>query len=795
MKKNISINISGIIFHIEEDGYENLRKYLDSINKYFASFEDSSEILADIESRVAEIFLSKLNEGKQIITGDDVNALISTMGSVSDFKAAEEQELKEETVRPASEPNANFNSGRSTSTEEPKAPKPPQQLFRDQKRKILGGVCSGIANYFGIDAVWIRLIFGILAFAYGLTIVAYLIMWAVVPGSFDLDEPESAKKMFRDGERKVIGGVSGGIAAYFGIDIILVRVLFIAFTFFFGVGFAIYIVMWIALPEARTITDRIEMQGEPVTLSNIESNIKKNLNVDQNAEESTITKILLFPFRLIGILLNALGKILGPLVEVIRVAIGILILLMGVGFILTAVIVGGVLVGLFSASAFSWPASSDAELSVPLEVIMNSFSGWMVFAGFIVVMIPAVLVSMLGASIVAKKYVFSPTVGWTMFVLFFVSVAMLSVTIPKIVYSFKEEGDYKEEQVITPSGKKLYLRVNEIGMDDYNGVHLTVEGTDEQEFKLVKTFSAKGATRQKAIENARMTGYTVQVNDSVLVFDSNIQFGEDAVFRDQRVDVILRIPRNYPFVLDESASRLISHYIDWDQRNDNTWAITDKGLTCLTCPIREEDKNTVSDEGLTDFDEVDIRGFFDVRITQGNDYRIEMIGSESEKAKYKIVRLGKTLIVDYQGTSKKFDWNSANIIDTDEMRINITMPQLRKVEAEGLGSLQFDRFDSDDLAIELRGPVKLRGELQAHDLVLHLTGKSEAELSGHAQNLDAELQLASKLKAYNLEVQDALIEVNGASSAKVNVSQNLEIEEGLASDVDYRGHPNVTKRD
>jgi len=72
----------------------------------------------------------------------------------------------------------------------------------------------------------------------------------VVPGTFDLEEPETVKKMFRDGERKVIGGVSGGIAAYFGLDLILVRVLFIVFTFFFGVGFAIYIVLWIALPEA-----------------------------------------------------------------------------------------------------------------------------------------------------------------------------------------------------------------------------------------------------------------------------------------------------------------------------------------------------------------------------------------------------------------------------------------------------------------------------------------------------------------------------------------------------------------
>ena len=75
MKKTLSINVSGIIFHIEEDGYETLRKYLDSINRYFSSFEDSSEIIADIENRIAEIFLSKLNEGKQVFGAAWWNAL------------------------------------------------------------------------------------------------------------------------------------------------------------------------------------------------------------------------------------------------------------------------------------------------------------------------------------------------------------------------------------------------------------------------------------------------------------------------------------------------------------------------------------------------------------------------------------------------------------------------------------------------------------------------------------------------------------------------------------------------
>ena len=151
--------------------------------------------------------------------------------------------------------------------------------------------------YFNVDPVWIRLLFALTAFAYGITVLMYIVMWIVVPGSTDLEEPEVGKKMFRDPEHKVIGGVSGGIAAFFGIDLVAVRLLFIVFTVFFGVGFLVYIVLWIALPEATSLTDRMEMQGEPVTLSNIESNIKKNLNVDPNKEESTATKILLLPFR------------------------------------------------------------------------------------------------------------------------------------------------------------------------------------------------------------------------------------------------------------------------------------------------------------------------------------------------------------------------------------------------------------------------------------------------------------------------------------------------------------------
>src|ERR1044071_1180632 len=334
MKKNISINISGIIFHIEEDGYEILRKYLDSINRYFSSFEDNSEILADIESRIAEILLSKLSEGKQVVTAEDVNALMATMGSVNDFKAAEEQEVGGTTTSGQRDQYQQSGSSSQSATN--------RKLFRDNKKKILGGVCSGLAHYFNVDPVWPRLIFALLAFpTYGGLVIGYIIMWIALPISDTLEDEGSNRKMYRDTDKRVIGGVASGLAAFWGIDSTIIRVLFIATTIAGGLGLVIYIIMWIALPEAKTITDKIQMQGERVTLSNIESSVKKGLSEKEGAEESVFARIILFPFRLLASLIDAIAKVLGPVftlfVDVFRIGIGLCITLTG-AFIIFAIV-------------------------------------------------------------------------------------------------------------------------------------------------------------------------------------------------------------------------------------------------------------------------------------------------------------------------------------------------------------------------------------------------------------------------------------------------------------------------
>lgn len=777
MKKNISINISGIIFHIEEDGYDSLKKYLDSINRYFSSFEDSSEILADIESRIAEIFLSKLNEEKQVITAEDVNALVTTMGSVNDFKAAEEEDLP----RQAEAPRAAQQEGPTSKTYTP-----PKRLMRDQKRKTLGGVCSGIANYMNVDAVWIRLLFALLAFAYGITIVVYVVMWIAVPGSYDLDEPEVEKKLFRDGNRKVIGGVSGGLSAFLNIDITAVRVLFLVFTFAGGLGIFIYVVMWLILPEARSITDKMQMQGEAVTLSNIESTIKKNQE-ERAQEESPAAKVLMAPFRLIGALLQGLGKILVPLLELVRVAIGVLVVTIGIILVFTALVTGGVTLGLLSTTTFALPWMDHADLNMPVEAFSRAFPGWVAVAGFIALLIPSVFIALLGVSIIAKRIVFSTVIGWSMFVLFFVSVVMLGVGIPRIAYAFKQSGEYRVETIYNPTGKRAVLKINEIGMDDFDGADLTLKGYKGKDFKLEQNFKAQGATRQKAIENAQMIEYHVTAQDSVLTFDSNVTFKSDAIFRGQEVELVLYIPYDYPFTMDRGMSHFITQYVDQEYLDGQTWKMTEaRGLECTSCPKSTDEPAEVAGD-LTKFSELEINGKFDVRVYSGTEYSVKLNGTEKEKDRYNIYQRDQTLVIEYDGNKKK-KWDLKDLA-LDEVQIEITMPSMERLEASGVGKLRFDDFSVDNLTLDIRGPVKVRGEVHTQKISVNLSGSAEADLSGSTVMLDADVEFASRLKAYNLNAVDAVVDVSGASSAKVNVSGTLEMEEGVASDIDYRGNP------
>lgn len=790
MKKTLSINISGIIFHIEEDGYDTLRKYLDSINKYFGSFEDSSEILSDIESRIAEIFLAKLNEGKQVITAEDVQHLIATMGNVSDFKAAEENEF-------AREPSAK---------EQERSYSPPadKKLVRDSRRKVLGGVCAGLAYYFGVDPVWTRLIFALLTLGYGGGLLLYIILWIVLPVDGNLEEQSSVKKMYRDREKKVLGGVAGGIAAFFGIDLVVVRILFVMAAFLGGFGVILYLILWFSIPEAKTITEKMEMQGEPVTLSNIESSVKKSLN-EKGEEESALAKIVLFPFRALAAVIKFLGEILGPVlrggIEAFRVIIGVLILLTGIGMVFSVLLGFGLLLGVISASSLpdSWNVAHFDGGNFPVEAVKASFPMWTVVAAFFVAFIPSLFIQMLGSSIIAKRVVFRGMFGWSMFVVFFISVIIVSFTLPRIILSFKEEGDYRVEKSFKLNGKTAVFKINETGLDDYHVTNILIKGYDGKEIKLNEKFIAQGRTRKRAIENAQMVTYNVQQADSVLTFDSNITFNKDATFHAQRLEMELLVPYDQKFVIDGDLWRIIDNAGRWSYSETNksqTWSITKKGLECTTCPELPKSEQGLGEHdqfGLKDFDELDITGVFNLDIRQGDAYSIEMSGSDSERKRYKVEQAGSTVEIDYNSRNKTFWMNNSD--QDDPFRINITMPSLKKLKIKGAGKIKIEGFREDDVDISLLGAMSCEANLHAQNLQLELSGPMVFELDGNGDFLEAEVNKVAQLKASGYEVRHAIVSARELGRARVNASERLEIETDVTGSVKYNGSPEIVRKD
>ena len=244
MKKTFTISLGYSIFNVEEDAYQILKTYLDSIKNYFQKMENDSEIISDFELRIAENFSSKLSSGKQYINLIDVKEVIQIMGSLDDFKEIYD-DLEDES----------FKENENTKG----------KLYRDSSNRVIAGVCSGIAQYFKIDPIIVRTIFFIAA---PLQLLVYIILWIGVP-SKDFD-PNFRKKLYRDKENGIIGGVSKGLSNYLKIDVTVVRVIFVASLFFGGAGLLFYLLLWFFTKEAKTIGEKMNMSGFNVNLSNIE---------------------------------------------------------------------------------------------------------------------------------------------------------------------------------------------------------------------------------------------------------------------------------------------------------------------------------------------------------------------------------------------------------------------------------------------------------------------------------------------------------------------------------------------
>ena len=298
MKKTLNINIGSRVFNIDEDAYDLLSRYLESIKKYFQKINIEDDIFQDIENRISEKFNSIL-KNRESLNIDDINNIIKEMGTLDDFKEAY---------------NDFDTNDFSNQNNESKTTGKRKKIYRNTSDKVIAGVASGLANYFSVDPIIFRLIFIVSLFT-GFGLIAYIIFWIGIPAN-DSGKINENKRLYRDGDNEILGGVAYGLGNYFGIDPAIIRVLFILSIFIGGFGILAYLILWVSIPEAKTVGEKMNMKGYPLTLENIEKFIKEKLS-KKDGEENLFVKIILFPFRIIGPIILGIISIIIPILKIL----------------------------------------------------------------------------------------------------------------------------------------------------------------------------------------------------------------------------------------------------------------------------------------------------------------------------------------------------------------------------------------------------------------------------------------------------------------------------------------------
>ncbi|RAI88491.1 PspC domain-containing protein [Algoriphagus yeomjeoni] len=625
MKKTISINISGILFHIEEDGYDTLRKYLDAINQHFSSYKDNHEIISDIENRIAEIFLSNLKNNKQVISAENVDKLIEKMGTIADFASVEEEKIDYDQEEENSAKDQDFYKFVTPPDSERKGYK---KLMRLENKKILGGVCAGVAHYFTIDPLWTRLIAILLLFSGNLRFnfgfldiwpfddfrlnlsfgifaaIAYIVLWIILPVSYEIEEDKNIKKLYRNPDDKVIGGVASGLAAYFGIEVVYTRLALAFLILAGGSGFLIYLILWIITPVASSITERIRMKGGEITLDNIDSTLKENINPIPKAPESRTRQILLTPFRIIGQVIEAIGSALGPLgrffLNVIRVIFGLFVFFLGLGLTITPIFTMAVYLGIFTNDDYRVLMDN-----FPIELFSNLIPIWLVIGASFLMIIPGIIIILLGLSVLMQKNLIGSRFGFVALGLWLLCVGICAFQIPLIVAQFKEENWHKIENTVPVTEGIMILRLNPIGEEStFNNVNLKIEGTSDSIVTLREDFFARGKTKAEAMDNAKMITYNYTVLDSIVTFNEGYDISNLDKFRDQQLNLYLEVPYDKPFIMDRSLLEILSNtinrngYRNNDLSQNTIWTFNEQGLVCLTCKKEKELNDNEESEGV-----------------------------------------------------------------------------------------------------------------------------------------------------------------------------------------------------
>ncbi len=587
MKKVININFQGRVIPIEESAYDVLKQYIESLRRYFANEEGRDEIINDIEGRIGELFGEVLKKGSTCVTDDDVNAVIASMGRPEDFDDDEAKVQSQLGANTSSSTGSGSQSSSSTSgsSNSDHTHAPHGRFYRDENHKVVAGVCAGIANYFNIDPLVVRILFVIFAFGFGFGFITYLVLWVAVPSTASTVIGSAKKRLFRDPDNKLIAGVCSGLSQYFGVNVWIPRILFLipfisivfrwhnwgAFDFpnFLSFSFSpgtllVYIILWLIFPEAQTTAEKLEMKGERVDLNSIKNTIQQDMGgFKERAEKfgkEVHEKAQEFG-KDFGSRTKQFGSEAGTIARRGGSGVGYVIGLMVkifVYFVLGCVLFA-IVVGLFSAGI-------ALTGLLPLKTYLIN-DGWQnIFAwGTLLLFIWVPVVGIITWIIrrVAKMRSNARTIRFAFVSLWLLGLFCFVGLIASVRQDFRYHNDIAEQQIElqNPSVNKLTLQSERerwyyshnflhfepfARVDDdtvfVNNFRLRVLKSADNNFHVIVAKMADGSSKKEANETASKINYSITQKDSTLTLDKGIKITPSDKFRNQVVYITIQVP-------------------------------------------------------------------------------------------------------------------------------------------------------------------------------------------------------------------------------------------------------------
>jgi phage shock protein PspC (stress-responsive transcriptional regulator) len=527
MKTTIKINLSGQIFTLDDDAYESLKKYLDSISRRFRDTAEGIEIIEDIESRIAELFQEKISDKKQVITIEDVEDVIQRMGQPEDIVDEEEVE--------GSGTYSGYKNGRST-----------RRFYRDPDNMAIGGVCSGLA-------------------------------------------------------------------AYFGIEIWLMRLIWVILFFTTGVLFIVYIILWIAVPKAETAAEKLEMRGEKVTVSNIEKTIREEYeNVKENVKEGyekVKTSQELKKTK------NVLDEILHFIGQFFLILAKIIVFIIGFGFIIGGLAALAALsIGFFFSSS-TFPLTFFGSEFHSLPEFFGIFGDptnltLLTIALFFTIIIPLVALIYGGIKMMFRFKANDRVIGLTALVLWVLSLVFLVSMAAFEGWHFSDHGRSSSTYELDPfPSDTLVVKMNPdpdiegfsdewyTSYDDdwhllstsdkvYGKIDLNILPGDFSEWEISVRKSSQGRTNAEAVMNARKLDYNWDQSSSELILDPHFSLYKPNKWRIPGTTVSVMIPEGKYIRLDKNTryflNRVKTEEELWKHElAGEVWRMTDDGLVEL----------------------------------------------------------------------------------------------------------------------------------------------------------------------------------------------------------------------